>query len=202
MIRYNLNKLLGERNLKISRVFVDTGISRSTLTKIVNNQSSMVQTETIDKLCQYLKVDVKDFFEYIPLDVKINVVPNAIETSGRDKNNPLLDIDIFVQFRDTLNDRGDKFELWLCSDKNYAKFFQKPNTNNIFDGIEQSPFDDDYVLLNLYLPDELIEYISKATNNNYGFTLDIRSKIEEHIEKCLEKNHITFDNVLIDNLGF
>ncbi|MDM8204978.1 helix-turn-helix transcriptional regulator [Ligilactobacillus salivarius] len=202
MIRYNLNKLLGERNLKISKVFVDTGISRSTLTKIVNNQSSMVQTETIDKLCQYLKVDVKDFFEYIPLDVKINVVPNVIETSGRDKNNPLLDIDIFVDFRDTLNDRVDKFELWLCSDKIYANIFKKSNTNNIFDGIEQSPFDNDYVLLNLYLPDELIEYISKVTNNNYGFTLDIRSMIEEHIEKCLEKNHVTFANVLIDNLGF
>ena len=76
MIRYNLNKLLGERNLKISKVFVDTGISRSTLTKIVNNQSSMVQTETIDKLCQYLKVSPSEFFEYIPIEIDVNTFLN------------------------------------------------------------------------------------------------------------------------------
>ncbi len=40
MIRYNLNQLLAERNLKANKVYVDTGISRSTLSKVINNQRS------------------------------------------------------------------------------------------------------------------------------------------------------------------
>ena len=97
MIRYNLNKLLGERNLKISKVFVDTGISRSTLTKIVNNQSTMVQIETIDKLCQYLKVGVSDFFEYIPVELEVNVFLNESDGFGK------LGLDLIIKIKDTFH---------------------------------------------------------------------------------------------------
>ena len=46
MIISNLEALLKERKLKISKVSVDTGISRTTLTMLCNNTGKGVQFDT------------------------------------------------------------------------------------------------------------------------------------------------------------
>lgn len=69
MIKNNLSLLLAERNLKITRVSKDTGISRPTLTSLVQNNSKMIHFETINILCQYLRVTPEIFFEYLPFDI-------------------------------------------------------------------------------------------------------------------------------------
>lgn len=70
MIRNNLSLLLTERQLRISKLANDTGISRTTLTSLSSNSSKMVQLETINRLCQALKITPNDFFEYAPFDFK------------------------------------------------------------------------------------------------------------------------------------
>lgn len=192
MIRYNLNKLLGERNLKISKVFVDTGISRSTLTKIVNNQSSMVQTETIDKLCQYLKVSPSEFFEYIPLSIDVKMVTNLMDKANRYDWQPgdelllFYDIDMFITFTDVSRNERKSFDYSLVNS------VLGNNENSISKKIkcEYNDFINEYeYTLDVDLPNDFKEYVNKVTNNNYGFKVDIVEKIKLAISDELKRNN-------------
>jgi|SRR3712207_5445366 len=69
MIGYNLSVLLAERGLNVSKVSKDTGLSRITLSALVNNTGQGIQLETMNKLCQYLKIVPGDLFIYIPFDI-------------------------------------------------------------------------------------------------------------------------------------
>lgn len=71
MIRSNLAVLLAERKLKISKVSMETGISRTTLTALCNNTSQGVQLETVDTLCTYLKVTPTQLISHIPFFMHI-----------------------------------------------------------------------------------------------------------------------------------
>lgn len=66
MIKNRLSVLMAERGLKIVDLYNATGISKTTLMAIANNTGKGIQFETIDKLCNYLEVAPKDFFEYVP----------------------------------------------------------------------------------------------------------------------------------------
>lgn len=69
MIRNKLSILLTERGLKATKVANDTGIARSTLSKISSNSSEKIEYSTINTLCKYLRITPSDFFEYSPIDV-------------------------------------------------------------------------------------------------------------------------------------
>lgn len=70
MLRCNLAILLAERNLKITKVSHDTGISRTTLTALVNNRSTGIQLDTLNALCLYLGVKPDEFLSFIPVEIK------------------------------------------------------------------------------------------------------------------------------------
>ena len=74
MIVNHLPTLLAERRLKVADAVRATGVSKTTLHKIYNDQSSRIDFYTIDKLCEYLEVGVGDLFEYVaevePKDIK------------------------------------------------------------------------------------------------------------------------------------
>lgn len=79
MIRCNLSVLLAERNLKITKVSNDTGISRTTLTALCKNHSQGIQFDTMNILCKYLKVAPAQLICYIPYDfVDISVEDSYI----------------------------------------------------------------------------------------------------------------------------
>ena len=65
MIVNHLPTLLAERRLKVADAVRATGISKTTLHKIYNDQSSRIDFDTIDKLCEYLEVGVGDIFEHV-----------------------------------------------------------------------------------------------------------------------------------------
>ena len=69
MIVNHLPTLLAERRLKVADAVRATGVSKTTLHKIYNDQSSRIDFDTIDKLCEYLGVEVGDIFEYVE-DIK------------------------------------------------------------------------------------------------------------------------------------
>ena len=48
-------------------------MSKTTLHKIYNDQSSRIDFDTIDKLCAYLEVGVGDIFEYVE-EKKVEVI--------------------------------------------------------------------------------------------------------------------------------
>ena len=68
MILCNLPVLLAERRMKVADLIRTTGISKSTMHKIYNEQTSRIDFETMDKLCEYLEVGVGDIFEHIRED--------------------------------------------------------------------------------------------------------------------------------------
>lgn len=72
MIRNRLGILMAERGIKISDVYEATKISRSTLTSISQNESKMIQLETIDSLCNYFGITPNDFFDYSPFILKFD----------------------------------------------------------------------------------------------------------------------------------
>ncbi|MPX29830.1 helix-turn-helix transcriptional regulator [Moraxella catarrhalis] len=66
MIKYNLILLLAERQLKVADAVLQTGISKTTLHKIYKDESTQIDFETIDKLCDFLGITMGGIFEYVP----------------------------------------------------------------------------------------------------------------------------------------
>ena len=66
MIKSNLPVLLAERRLKVADLIRMTDISKSTMHKIYNDQTTRIDFETIDKICEALDVQVGDLFLYEP----------------------------------------------------------------------------------------------------------------------------------------
>lgn len=87
MIINRLSILLVERNIKASKLSVDTGIAKSTLTKITNNNSIQIDYLTLNKICNYLKVTPDDFFDYSPYDIEFFTDVEEVFTDF-DSNSP------------------------------------------------------------------------------------------------------------------
>ena len=60
MIISNLAVLLAKRKLKVADLVRSTGINKSTLHKLYNDESVRIDFETIDKICIALDVGVGD----------------------------------------------------------------------------------------------------------------------------------------------
>ncbi|MBO1306531.1 helix-turn-helix transcriptional regulator [Enterococcus sp. 669A] len=65
-MKNNLSKLLGERLIKVSDVYRETGISKTTLTNLYYQRSTNVQLETLQKICDFLQVPLSELIEYLP----------------------------------------------------------------------------------------------------------------------------------------
>ncbi|HDX5996693.1 helix-turn-helix transcriptional regulator [Acinetobacter gerneri] len=63
MIVCNLPVLLAERRMKVADVARETGMSKTTLHKLYNGQSTRIDFETIEKLCLLLNVGVGDLLK-------------------------------------------------------------------------------------------------------------------------------------------
>lgn len=92
MVRCNLSILLAERNLKITKVCKDTGISRTTLTYLANNYSKGIQYDTLDTLCTYLHVSPAELISFIPIDINISYIHRTGE------NNEQLQIETDITY--------------------------------------------------------------------------------------------------------
>ena len=65
MVVYNkLNSLWEERHITRTKLGEDTGLSTNIISKISKNEG--FKTETINRLCEYLKVQPGDIMEWIP----------------------------------------------------------------------------------------------------------------------------------------
>lgn len=69
MLIPNLSVLLAERRLTISKVSADTGISRTTLTALSGRAARGIQFDTLNALCQYLRVTPNELLLYRPFDL-------------------------------------------------------------------------------------------------------------------------------------
>ena len=82
MVISNLPVLFAERGLSITKVFEDTGISRTTLTSLMRGKASGIHFDTINTLCRYLRTQPGQIFLFAPLDIDFQkigaVVPGSV----------------------------------------------------------------------------------------------------------------------------
>lgn len=65
MIFCNLRVLMAERNVNIREVSEETGLSRTTISNLMNNQVGGIQYKTLIKLCEFLDCDVDDIIKFL-----------------------------------------------------------------------------------------------------------------------------------------
>lgn len=68
MIRCNLSLLMGRDKLKIADVARATGLSRSTLSALYQEDAVRIEIETINKLCQLFRCEVGELLEFVRKD--------------------------------------------------------------------------------------------------------------------------------------
>lgn len=55
--------MLAERQIRITKLSEETDVSRTTLTSIANGKTQMVRFDTLERICEYLKIPVSELFE-------------------------------------------------------------------------------------------------------------------------------------------
>ncbi|UDM73293.1 helix-turn-helix domain-containing protein [Vagococcus fluvialis] len=108
MIRNNLATLFSERGLKATRVSAETGIARSTLSSLTQNDSKMIQLETINNLCMYLGITHQEFFSYIPYDLDYSLYLNSISIGKSPFNRDMLNVFNFDFYISVISKDGKK----------------------------------------------------------------------------------------------
>lgn len=71
MIKFNLKKVMKQKNLNISQLNEMTGISRNSLSLLINGKSQGVQFETIEKITRALNIGIEELFEKSFNEIKI-----------------------------------------------------------------------------------------------------------------------------------
>ena len=72
MIRFKLKELIAEkefqegRRVMISEIAEQTGIARTTLSRILNQPGWSTRTEYVDRLCAFFDCRVEELLEYVP----------------------------------------------------------------------------------------------------------------------------------------
>lgn len=74
MLRYKLKELTAEkefrerRRVTIQEIAEATGITRNTLSKMLNQPGASVRSENLDRLCGFFNCRIDELVEYIPDD--------------------------------------------------------------------------------------------------------------------------------------
>ncbi|WP_203269487.1 helix-turn-helix domain-containing protein [Streptococcus uberis] len=188
MIKNRLAILLAERQLKITKVAKDTGISRNTITSTVQNDGTMIKLDTIETLCNYLNIEPKDFFEYSPFNFKFGSINFDLEVNK---------IEFILK---TTNKNKDTGKIVFHSTPKYT--INDTEVTNVF-SLNQTEFE------NLFLIDEIENNIFKINckfrrvNDTFDnsfielsplllkeMTDTIKSRIESFVSKTLTSDFV------------
>lgn len=72
MLRFRLNELIADKEFKerrritVQEVADAAGISRTTLSKVLNQHGTSLRSENLDRLCNYFHCRIEDLVEHIP----------------------------------------------------------------------------------------------------------------------------------------
>ncbi|MDH9707143.1 helix-turn-helix transcriptional regulator [Staphylococcus capitis] len=165
MIQSRLSVLMAERGLKISDLYEETGISKTTLMAIAENTGKGVQFETVDKLCNFLGVTPCEFFEYSPYLVDIKEYEEG--------TNQFKDIEV------TINKQNYEKTFYL------EYFIFKEGSYDI--PVKNEGFKS-YIAIDLmdtdhYDRNEFFNFVSDLT---VGFKMDLINKILNHYKREVE----------------
>ncbi|MEB5927222.1 helix-turn-helix transcriptional regulator [Enterococcus faecalis] len=171
MLRNKLSILLAERGIKATKVSNDTGIARSTLSKINNNSSEKIDYSTINTLCRYLKITPCDFFEYLPFDIDFFVSIDEHSIYSPEEGLPTYKIEAFLNIVDNAGKHSIEYEGFIES------YGLGPNNTDALGAYIEPASDDDVFDIDLYLSD-----ISQT------FITDITQKFNKKIIKAVRES--------------
>lgn len=86
MLRYKLKERIADkefrerRRVTIQEVAESTGITRNTLSRMLNQHGVSVRTENLDRLCAYFGCRIEEVVEYIP--------DTSVPVSGAETRSP------------------------------------------------------------------------------------------------------------------
>ncbi|WWU64684.1 helix-turn-helix transcriptional regulator [Clostridium baratii] len=193
MIRCNLAVLLAERNLKITTVSKDTGISRTTLTSLSNNYSQGIQFETINTLCDYLKITPNQLINYIPIDIRLV----SSETNTLKKYASLNDneLSIILCFVTSYNNKSKRCRV---PTKCYLNFDLEEEVNSIDIVLNLFPANDETQIDNSF-------FVNSLKNLPVPFFNDLESDIISWLISIIKSKYqtsksskisVNWDNIL------
>lgn len=190
MLANRLKILLAERDLSIKDVVNATGLTRPSVSNMVNNPLANISTDNVDKLCNYLGVKPSEFYDYLPwrFDFELQLgtmkINDLYHKPGESKSGE-LDISYIsgsIQQKTTLNfvthikadyaDPIDKYDLYmqlsnLDGDDQFTDIFKK-----------MSPFFKHYIQQKMVLSaQKVIE--TKDKNNEFDKLI---SKSDDKLE--------------------
>ena len=191
MIRNRLAELLSERGLKITKVAKDTGISRNTITSTSQNDSKMIQYETIDVLCQYLGVTPKEFFQYNPMRVVSTIESGTLTLDVKVidfLNSPVLtDLKYRFDFFIDISERGKEFDYSLSGEVSFLSDSRTLKTFLTFDDKEEiSSFNQNIDKLEIGFIVEIEKEIE--TKIKESFRTELKRYIETEIREVYRKD--------------
>lgn len=157
MIKCNLAILMAERGLKITDVSKGTGISRTTLTALYHNTGSGIQFETLDKLCEFLRVSPGDLLQHYYFEYKINHVQWINSKTNWIEVNALISL------------KNKSFDVRIKVFMNIDEY--------LFDDPTHPPFN---ITFDIYYPPVLYEELSKFPK------IHLKDFEEKIVNKALE----------------
>ncbi len=66
MIVCKLDDLLWQNRTTAKDIFLKTGISENTLSRLRNNETTRYDAKTLDLLCRYFNCKISDLLEFVP----------------------------------------------------------------------------------------------------------------------------------------
>lgn len=182
MIRNRLNILLAERNLTIKDVNENTGLSRTTISNMINGISDGLQMKTLDILCNYLEVTPSDFFDYAPFIYKFYSKQNedyevVIEIKSGDS--------LLTYWYSTSYDskeaylenesRIEKYDLYITI---YSDYTKDPFLDNIYNKLSVTLKNDFKTDFCEFITKEMSKKISTNVPENLIDLIDTKKKLK------------------------
>lgn len=90
MIRFRVQELLADKQFVENRVITitelasETGISRVTLSKMINQRGYTTGTDNLDRLCKFFECPLEKLAEYVP-DEQVKVSTHGVKALIRKK---------------------------------------------------------------------------------------------------------------------
>ena len=141
MLQNNLNKLLGERNVKISAVAEATGLAHTTLFSLIKESTAGIQFETIEKLCSYFQITPSELFDYSPYNLEPTLEKQLFELNENS-------VEFTLNIKDGIYDKDFKL----------LAQFQLPQNNPYFPKSNKEDYE-------LYVTEDLFKIIDTLGTN-------------------------------------
>lgn len=175
MIRNKLAELLSERGLKITKVAKDTGISRNTITSTAQNDSKMIQYETIDTLCRYLNITPSELFQYQPVKLEYTIATNNVSFTYA--------TDPYAMFDRKVIHTSFNFDFYIDIENNYMK-----ETISMSGEVRSSNTDDEgNASINIVLSFDSVDDLDNFENITHEMYPAFKIQVENEIEYLIKK---------------